>query len=126
MFIKQPFDEFLGLQYERVSDNRVKIRLPLKPLFINSLGYVHGGIISSLADVAMSNILQPDENGIQTAVTVDLKTSFLKPAQGTVLVADAHTFKIGKNLMHAECHIFDDQNEIVAKSNGIFFRIKEK
>ncbi|SFJ76929.1 PaaI family thioesterase [Thermoflavimicrobium dichotomicum] len=120
MFIKQPFDEFLGLQYERISDNQIKIYLPLKPLYLNSLGVVHGGIISSLADVAMCNVPEADPSGVQTAVTVDLKVSFLSPAKGEFLLADARVFKKGKRLIHAECLIYNDQNTLVAKANGIY------
>jgi uncharacterized protein (TIGR00369 family) len=121
MFIKQPFDEFLGLQYERINENQIKIYLPLKPLFLNSLGVVHGGIISSLADVAMCNVPEGDASGIQTVVTVDLKVSFLSPAKGEFLLADARIFKKGKSLIHSECLIYNDQNTLVAKAHGIFY-----
>ncbi len=53
MFIQQPFDEFLRFNYERVSDTSLKVILPIQPLFLNSAGVVHGGVISSLTDVAM-------------------------------------------------------------------------
>ncbi|WP_458413250.1 PaaI family thioesterase [Schinkia sp. CFF1] len=93
MFIKQPFDEFLGLKYKKLDDNNLQIILPVQDLFINSAGVIHGGIISSLADVALSNLIGANEDGIQQVVTVDLNVSFLKPATGTYLMANA---KIGK------------------------------
>jgi uncharacterized protein (TIGR00369 family) len=121
MFIKQPFDEFLGLQYERVDENQVKITMPIQPLFLNSLGVVHGGIISSLADVAMCNVPEVDASGVQTVVTVDLNVSFLSPAKGDFLLADARICKKGKTLIHAECLIYNDQHALVAKANGILY-----
>jgi acyl-CoA thioesterase len=125
MFIKQPFDEFLGLQYKRINEDQIKVYLPLQPLFLNSLGVVHGGIISSLADVAMCNVPEVDARGVQTVVTVDLKISFLSPARGEFLLADARIIKKGKNLIHSECMIYNDQNTLVAKANGILYVIKE-
>ncbi|WCK55672.1 PaaI family thioesterase [Aneurinibacillus sp. Ricciae_BoGa-3] len=121
LFIKQPFDEFMALQYERITENQVHIYLPVKPLFLNSLGVVHGGIISSLADVAMCNVPEGDGSGVQTVVTVDLKVSFLRAAIGEYLVAHATTVKEGKNLVHAECQIFNDQQVLVAKASAILF-----
>jgi uncharacterized protein (TIGR00369 family) len=122
MFIKQPFDEFLELQYERIDDHNIKVILPVKPLYLNSLGVVHGGIISSLADVAMSNVYSKgNATGIQQLVTIDLKTSFLSPAKGENLVATAFYSKQGKTIIHGECQIWNDKEKLVAKSNGIFY-----
>ena len=44
MFIKQPFDEFLGFQYKRLDDGQVQIIMPVQDLFINSAGVIHGGL----------------------------------------------------------------------------------
>lgn len=120
MFLQQPFDEFLGFEYERINETSVNVTLPIQPLFINSVGVVHGGIISTLADVAMGNIFELDENNKQTIVTVDLKTSFLKGAKGEFLVAKANLVKKGRTLNHVDCLIFDGENNLVAKSTGIF------
>lgn len=123
MLIKQPFDEFLKFHYERISDSKMKVTLPIQPLFFNSAGLVHGGIISTLADVAMGNIFEPDENQKQSVVTADLKVSFLKGATGEYLVADAHLVKRGRTLSHTDCLIYNDQNQVVAKASGIFASI---
>jgi uncharacterized protein (TIGR00369 family) len=124
MFIKQPFDELLGLQYERINENRIQIYMPIQPLFLNSIGVVHGGIISSLADVAMCNVPESDASGVQAVVTADLKVSFLSPAKGEYLLADASVYKKGKTLIHAECLIYNDQNTLVAKASAILFARK--
>src|SRR3954468_22421216 len=77
-FIENAFDELLKCQYERISETNLKVTLPVQPLFINSVGIVHGGIICSLADIAMGNTFEIDESNRQTVVTVDLKTTFIK------------------------------------------------
>jgi uncharacterized protein (TIGR00369 family) len=120
MFLQQSFDTFLNLQYERVSENHVKVTLPLQPLFVNSVGVVHGGIISSLADIAMCNTFEVDDSNRQTVVTVDLKMTFIKGARGAYLTADAHLVKRGRTLSHADCLIYDDQCNLVVKATGIF------
>ncbi|HJV46870.1 MAG TPA: PaaI family thioesterase [Bacillota bacterium] len=121
MFIQQAFDVFLNFAYERIDEKSVKLTLPVKPLFLNSVGVVHGGIISSLADVAMCNALGVYEDGIQKAVTVDLKVSFLKGAKGASLKALAHVVKEGRSLTHTDCFIYDDEENLVARASGILF-----
>ncbi|MET3697488.1 acyl-CoA thioesterase [Bacillus oleivorans] len=122
MFIKQPFDEFLGFQYKKIDEHNVHIRMPIKDLYINSAGVVHGGIISSLADVAMVNLVPAKEIGVQQALTVDLNVSFLRPATGSYLVAQARIEKQGRTLVHTECSIYDDKELLVARSKAILFR----
>jgi uncharacterized protein (TIGR00369 family) len=121
LFIQQPFDEFLGLQYERLNETSVKVTMPIQPLLINSVGVVHGGIISSLADVAICNTIEADEDQIQKVVTADLNVTFLRGAKGKFLVANAHVFKEGRTLSHADCSIFDDQENLIAKARAILF-----
>lgn len=123
--IKQPFDEFLGFKYKKIDDNNLQIILPVQDQFINSAGVIHGGIISSLSDVALSNLIGANEDGIQQAVTVDLNVSFLKPATGTYLKANSKIVKQGKTLIHTECSIYNDKEEIVAKSKAILFRTNQ-
>ena len=121
--IENAFDKLLECEYERKSETNLTVTLPIQPLFINSLGIVHGGIISSLADIAMGNSFDVDENNRQTVVTVDLKTTFIKAAKGRFLIADAHVVKKGRILNHIDCFIYDENNNLVAKANGIFANV---
>ncbi len=80
-YIKNPFDEFLKCQYERISETNLKVTMPVQSLLINTVGYVNGGIISLLADLAMGNTcndFDESESNTQSVVTVDLKTTYLK------------------------------------------------
>jgi uncharacterized protein (TIGR00369 family) len=121
--IENAFDELLKCEYERISETNLKVTIPIQPLFINSLGIVHGGIICSLADIAMGNTFEVDGNNRQTVVTIDLKTTFIKAAKGSFLTADAHLVKDGRNIKHIDCYIYDDKNQLVAKANGIFSKV---
>ncbi|MGK7378754.1 PaaI family thioesterase [Planococcus sp. 1R117A] len=121
MFIQQPFDEFLEIKYERIAENSVKVTLPIKPLFVNSVGVIHGGIISTLADIALCNTVAPDENGRQKVVTVELNVTFLKGAKSEFLTARAFAVKEGRHLTHADCIIHDDEDQVIAKARAILF-----
>ncbi|TDL34887.1 PaaI family thioesterase [Jeotgalibacillus sp. S-D1] len=121
MFIEQPFDQFLRFEYERHSDTHVTVSMPVEPLYLNSLGIIHGGIISSLADVAMCNTIESDEDNKQKAVTVDLNISFLKGARGSRLIAEAEIISSGKTLTHAQCLIYDENTQLVAKAKAVLF-----
>nr|WP_316047284.1 PaaI family thioesterase [Planococcus glaciei] len=103
MFIRQPFDEFLDMSYERISENSVKVTLPIQPLFVNSVGVIHGGVIATLADVALCNTVAPDADGKQKVVTVDLNVTFLKGAKSEFLTARA--FAVKRRAQHYACRL---------------------
>ncbi|MEC1520464.1 PaaI family thioesterase [Neobacillus niacini] len=126
-YIKNPFDHLLNCKYEKISDTNLKVILPVQPLLLNTVGYVQGGIISLLADLAMGNAcnaFDEDENSLQSVVTVDLKTTYLKGAKGDFLTADAHLIKKGRTLNHLYCNIYNDQDELVANAAGIFANLE--
>ncbi|CAH2714836.1 hypothetical protein BACCIP111895_02012 [Neobacillus rhizosphaerae] len=127
MFIKQAFDDFLNLEYTRIDINQIKVTLPIVPLYLNSLGVVHGGIIATLADVAFGNLLPiTNKECIQEVVTLDINITYLEPATGEYLVAVASPERIGRTIIHGECKIYDDKNNIVAKSSAILKKTLNK
>jgi uncharacterized protein (TIGR00369 family) len=126
-YIKNHFDHLLNCKYERISETNLKVTLPVKPLLLNTVGCVQGGIISLLADLAMGNTcnnFEEDDSNLQSVVTVDLKTTYLKGAKGDYLTADAHMIKKGRTLNHLDCYIYNDNNELVAKATGIFANLE--
>ncbi|MCM3568079.1 PaaI family thioesterase [Neobacillus mesonae] len=74
-FVVCAFDKFLKCKYKRISETNLKVLLPMQRLYLNSIGIVHGGIICSLADIAMGNLFGAGENNKQKVVTVDMKTT---------------------------------------------------
>lgn len=121
MFIRQPFDKFLEMDYERMTENSVKVILPIKGLYVDHHGVIHGGIISTLAEVALCNTVAPDENGSQKAAIVDLNVTFLKSSTSSVLTARAFAVKEGRNLIHADCLIYDDEDRVITKAKAVLF-----
>ena len=95
--IENAFDKLLKCEYDRISETNLKVTLPIQPLFINSLGIVHGGIICSLADIAMGNSFEVDVNNRQTVVTVDFKNNFYKSRKRTFSHSRCTCSKEGQN-----------------------------
>ena len=92
----------------------------------NNMNIVHGGYIFGLADTAagiaaLSNVFGSDVN----IVTVDANINYFKPAKGERLVAKAKTIKPGKTISVIEVEIYNDNNDIVAKSSMTFYYINK-
>src|SRR5579864_2450322 len=88
-----PFIKDLGVEFVSADNGRAVLALDLTARHLNSWSVAHGGVLMTLLDVAMAvagRSLDPAAGG---GVTVEMKTSFLQPANaGTRLIASAHAF----------------------------------
>ena len=97
-FERQPFVNLVGGELRRVDPGKVDIALPFKPELAQQHGYVHGGVITSIADAAAgcaAMTLAAVEVGV---LTTELKVNFLRPARDGVLCAKGRVIKTGRTL----------------------------
>ena len=86
----------------------------------NSRGFVHGGLISALADNAMGLSCARQLNDVGGLVTVSLSVDFLGSAQcDQWLEVRATARKTGRSLCFAEALVLAD-GEICARASGVF------
>lgn len=90
----------------------------------NNMNIVHGGYIFGLADTAagiaaLSSVFGSDVN----IVTVNASINYFKPAKGEKLIAKAKTIKPGKTISVIEVEIYNDKNDMVAKTSMTFYYI---
>ena len=90
----------------------------------NNMNIVHGGYIFGLADTAagiaaLSSVFGSNVN----IVTVDASINYFKPAKGEKLIAKAKTIKPGKTISVIEVEIYNDKNDMVAKTSMTFYYI---
>jgi uncharacterized protein (TIGR00369 family) len=80
--ISIPFVEDLGIHLVSAESGRSVIRLEAELRHLNSWGVVHGGVVMTLLDVAMASAGRSLRTDLGTGgnVTIEMKTSFLRPA----------------------------------------------
>ena len=77
------------------------------------------GVLMSLMDSAMSSAALSASGFTKAVVTIDMTSSFLKPAHGR-LVAHASVQGGGKSVCFCECRIEDEAGHTVARAMGTF------
>ncbi|GAB6073135.1 hypothetical protein JCM14244_15120 [Venenivibrio stagnispumantis] len=117
--INLPFLEHIGATLEELSKEKAVLSLDVKEYHLQHLGYVHGGVISSLADntgwyAVISNL--PED---KTAVTIEIKINYLKPAKKGILKAIGKVLKLGKKVAFAVVELYADK-ELVAYATGTY------
>jgi uncharacterized protein (TIGR00369 family) len=122
MFASFPLHRMLGLTLEEERSGFSRIRLKTGPATLGGVGgSVHGGILAAMVDIAMlgavRTTLAPDD---RPAGTADLSISYLRPALGPYLDAEATVLKRGRQLIVLEVSIFDDQRRLCAKGRVLY------
>ena len=113
-----PFVSLVGIERHQASSGSSLSVLAPRAELLNSFGVMHGGVLMTLMDVAMASAarsLQPDLG----VVTVELKTSFMRPARGT-LQARGRVLHRSGTMAFTEATIFDASERAVAHASGTF------
>lgn len=97
-FEQQPFVGFVGAELRRVEAGEVDIALPFRPELAQQHGYVHGGVITSIADAAAGYAAMTLAAPGIGALTTELKVNFLRPAGQGILSATGRVIKSGRTL----------------------------
>ena len=106
--------------YSHKTDEAVILGLVAEAAHTNSRGFVHGGLISALADNAMGLSCSHRLGGEASLVTVNLTLDFLGSAQiGQWLEFTTAFVKNGGTLSFAQAFVTAD-GQPCARANGVF------
>ena len=101
---------------------RVKIECTPPGHFQGWANVIHGGILSTLLDEAITYVGIASFDG--PAVTAQLEVRFKKPAMaGDKLIVIANRVKMGKRLIEVEAHIDSESGERVVEGSGKVMRV---
>jgi len=99
----------------------VTVKAPISEIMYNPVGYIHGGIITYMADTAMGHLCAAF--GDQPSVSLELKTQFFRTTKTGQLIAKAYYIKKGKQVQFVECTVEDDKERLLSKVTGTFYTV---
>lgn len=108
------FIEANNYEVIKVEENYCELLGTLTETSTNHLGVAHGGYIFGLADTAAGIAAMTDG---RTAVTISSNIDYLKAAKTKKLKAIATCTKNGKTISFFEVNIYDEAENLVAKSS---------
>jgi uncharacterized protein (TIGR00369 family) len=108
------------LYSRRMPDGPVQIGLTAGPAHCNSRGFVHGGLIATLADNAMGLSCAGRPNGIGSLVTVNLAIDYLASGRiGQWIQIEPQVVKFGASLCFVQALVTAD-GAPCARANATF------
>ncbi|HXM46663.1 MAG TPA: PaaI family thioesterase [Pyrinomonadaceae bacterium] len=121
-FAQQPIMNLIGARLLLVEPGVVEITLPYRADLAQQHGYLHAGVVATIADSACGYAaftLMPAGSNV---LSVEFKVNLLRPAQGVEFVTRAEVIKAGRTLTVVRADVFgiDDKagRELVATMQG--------
>lgn len=97
-FSRQHVMSLIGASLRRVEPGVVDIVLPYRNDLTQQDGYIHAGILTTVADSACGYAAYTLMPAGSEVLSVEFKVNLLRPAAGEVFVAEARVLKAGKTL----------------------------
>ena len=123
---KQPFSALLGAELAALSPGKVDLQLVLKPEHLQQNGFAHGGVVSYLADNALTFA---GGTAMQVpVVTSEFKINYVRPAVGERLVARATADAVSKTQAVCRCEVFavkGGAEKLCALAQGTIVRLAQ-
>jgi uncharacterized protein (TIGR00369 family) len=114
-----PFNELIGPLYERRRGEEVTLGLRVERHHTNSRGICHGGLLATLADLALGYSMLA-KSGRAGFVTVHLSLDYAGSAKpGDWIESEVEVQRIGSRLAFANCYLVVNGARIV-RANAIF------
>ena len=116
-----PWAQSLGVTYLDLRQGYCRLSLTLQPHMVNFLGYPHGGVIFTVADIAFGSAC--NSHGM-LAVALSASISYLTTVSPTAtLVAEARERKQGRRAGFYDVSVSTEDGTLVALVHSIAHRV---
>jgi len=117
-----PFNALVGPLYERRDGETVSIGLAIEEKHVNSRGICHGGVLATLADLALGYAMLAKSGDKGSFVTAHLAVDYAGAARpGDWIASKVEIQRVGSRLAFANCYLVVDEKPIV-RASAIFAR----
>ena len=120
-FAKQQVMTLIGAELIRIEPGVVEISIAAREDLTQQHGYLHAGIIATIADSACGYAALSLMPAGSEVLSVEFKVNLLRPAAGERFIARAEVLKPGRTLTVTRADVFaitNEQRTLVARCRG--------
>lgn len=114
-FERQTFLSLIGAKLERVESGKTVVSCQRRKDLLQQQGLLHGGIVTTLADVACGYAALTCMPQDSEVLTVEFKINLMRPATASKIIATGQVLKAGKTLVTVESVVTGGDGTLIAK-----------
>ena len=122
---EQPFSNLLGAELTALENGRAEITLLVRKDLKQQHGFVHGGVVSYLADNCLT---YAGGSVLGNSLTSEYKINYIRPAIGEKLIAKASVLWAGKRQAVCDCRVVavgEKSETLVAVAQGTISKVDQ-
>ena len=115
----QGFPANCGFEVEQVAFGIFESRLKIRPMHSQQDGFVHAGVIATMADHTGGYAAYTTVSEKYRILTIEFKINYFKPAIGEFIVCRSKVINNGKKIKVSESEVFavsEGQEKLVSKA----------
>jgi uncharacterized protein (TIGR00369 family) len=113
--------EFLDFKLVAWKAGFVRIEMPVRPAHRNTVGYLHGGVIASLLDIAGAVAGSYGVADELVSVTINLNCNYMAPHTSDLVIAEGELVRTTNTLFFAQAKLLDpSNNRLCATATGTY------
>lgn len=114
---------FLDFRLTEWKEGFARLEMPVRPEHRNTVGYLHGGVIASLLDIAGAVCGSFGVSDQFVSVTINLNCNYMSPHRAETVVAEGELIRVTKSLFFAQAKLYDpEHNRLCATATGTYKR----
>ena len=115
--------EFLGFRLTAWQEGFARLEMPVRPDHRNTVGFLHGGVVASLLDIAGA---VAGSHGIAddfVSITINLNCNYMAPHRGDIVITEGELVRTTTTLFFTQAKLLDpDSNLLCATATGTYKR----
>jgi uncharacterized protein (TIGR00369 family) len=114
------FDDLVGSEFVQRSDGSALVRLKLREEHHGVHGFVHGGVLCTLAHQSAGAAVYSLCRGAQEAVMLEMNVHFVRASWSGTLESSSQVLRMGGRSALVETRILGDDGELRATATATF------
>lgn len=121
-----PFFQLMGIEIDEIGDGRASLSMQIRPDMLNGVGWMQGGIYTSLADEAMALALYTRVEPGEQIATISENTSFMRGEQEGTIVGIGWVVRKGRKVafLEGEVRKGSPSGTLLARTSASFLLIQ--
>jgi uncharacterized protein (TIGR00369 family) len=121
-----PFAALLGIQVQSVGPGDATMTLEIRDELLQNNRVVHGGAIASLIDSVAAFAVMPLLADDETATTVDLTITYLRPLLSGTATGSAKVLREGSRIIAISAEVIDNSGNLAATGLTTYLRLAKR